>query len=185
MKHIRKFEDHKISKKIISIIKESVLQVGDVYKVRSITDVPQSFINACAKAVKDKTGKNVRNFYSDVDIAEIAVNHIATQYLNVDSVPSDIFMGNDAQAQAQAQTQAQPQAQAQPAQAQVQAQPQIQPQAQPQDSPQVQSELEQPQSQIEENPSDSDGEESKEDGFEEVQDEEEDNEEDNEEDLPL
>ena len=131
MKHVRNFETYKIKKQIDSLIKESVLQVSDGFKVRSITDVPKSLINACVKMVKDKTGKDIRTFYSDVDIAEMAVNHILSQNLNTDNISSDLFIGTDAQPQAQPQVQAQ-------AQPQVQAQAQPQVQAQPQDHPEPQ-----------------------------------------------
>ena len=54
MKHIRTFESYKTEKvKLTSInksafveaVKESVLQVGDIYKVRSMVDIPQSLIS--------------------------------------------------------------------------------------------------------------------------------------------
>jgi hypothetical protein len=166
MKHLRKFEKYTNLRKKDQIIKESVLQVNDIYKVRTFIDIPQSLVNAYVKKVKDTTGKNLRQFFGDVDIAEEVVKYINTNFLNVDQIPAGALMG-DAQSQGETQTDSQPQAQpaqaqaqpaqAQPAQAQpqtqdqaqaqpVQAQPQSQPQAEAQPQVQVQAES-QPQGQ--------------------------------------
>jgi hypothetical protein len=192
MKHLRKFEKYTNLRKKDQIIKESVLQVNDIYKVRTFIDIPQSLINAYVKKVKDTTGKNLRQFFGDVDIAEEVVKYINTNFLNVDQIPAGALMGDaqsqgetqtDSQAQpaqaqpSQAQPQAQPQAQAQPAQAQaqtqdqaqaqpVQAQPQAQPQAEAQPQVQVQAES-QPQGQGEFEEVAEEGEEEKEEGTEE------------------
>jgi hypothetical protein len=155
MKHLRKFEKYTINRKKEEIIKESVLQVNDIYKVRTFIDIPQSLVNAYVKKVKDNTGKNLRQFFGDVDVAEEIVKYINTNFLNVDQIPAGALMG-DAQGEGQAQGQAQgqmptqgqpePQDQAQP-QAQteaqpVQAQPQVQVQAEAQPQGQTQGEFE-------------------------------------------
>ena len=191
MKHLRKFEKYTNLRKKDQIIKESVLQVNDIYKVRTFIDIPQSLINAYVKKVKDTTGKNLRQFFGDVDIAEEVVKYINTNFLNVDQIPAGALMG-DAQSQGETQIDSQPQAQAQPAQAQpaqaqpaqaqtedqpqaqaqqaqaqpVQAQPQTQPQAEAQPQVQVQAES-QPQGQGEFEEVDEEGEEEKEEGTEE------------------
>ena len=124
MRHLRKFEKYTINRKKEEIIKESVLQVNDIYKVRTFIDIPQSLINAYVKKVKDTTGKNLRQFFGDVDIAEEVVKYINTNFLNVDQIPAGALMG-DGQSQSEAQPQTEPQAQVEP-QAQPQAQPQVQ-----------------------------------------------------------
>ena len=150
MKHIRTFESYRIKKNREEIIKESVLQVNDIYKVKTMVDIPQSLINAYVKKVKDTTGKNLRQFFGDVDIAEEIVKYINMNNLDVDKIPGGALMGGG---QSQTQTQVQPQVQseaepqAQP-QAQTQEAPQVQPQVQPQAQPQVQTEAE-PQAQPE------------------------------------
>jgi hypothetical protein len=150
MKHLRKFEKYTNLRKKDQIIKESVLQVNDIYKVRTFIDIPQSLINAYVKKVKDTTGKNLRQFFGDVDIAEEVVKYINTNFLNVDQIPAGALMG-DAQSQGENQTDSQAQAQpaqAQPAQAQAQAQAQpAQAQAQTQDQAQAQPVQAQPQAQ--------------------------------------
>ena len=151
MKHIRTFENYRVRKNRDEIIKEAVLQVNDVYKVKTMIDIPQSLINAYVKKVKDTTGKNLRQFFGDVDIAEEIVKYINTNNLNVDNIPGGALMGG--QAQEETQTQVQPQAQTQEeTQTQVQPQGQIQPQDQEeiQVQPQGQEEIQaQPQGQEE------------------------------------
>ena len=135
MKHIRKFESHRNRRRRDEIIKESVLQVNDIYKVRTMVDIPQSLINSYVKKVKDVTGKNVRQFFGDVDIAEEIVKWVNLNFLNVDQVPAGALTGDaqgqpevvQGQAQAPVQGQAQGQAQAQaPVQGQAQGQAQAQ-----------------------------------------------------------
>lgn len=146
MKHIRKFESYRNNKRRDEIIKESVFQVNDIYKVRTLIDIPQSLINAYVKKVKDNTGKNLKQFFGDVDIAEEIVKYVTLNFTNVDQVPAGALTG-DAQGSPEGQKQAQPQTEPQ---AQTQAQPQSQTQSQGQAQVQVQTEAEpqaQPQSQ--------------------------------------
>ena len=150
MKHIRTFENYRTKSKREEIIKESVFQVNDIYKVKTMIDIPQSLINAYVKKVKDTTGKNLRQFFGDVDIAEEIVKYINMNNLDVEKIPGGALMGGQVQpqtqteAQPEAQTEVQPQAQTQ-AQVQTEAQPQAQTEAQPQ--AQVQTEA-QPQAQV-------------------------------------
>jgi hypothetical protein len=152
MNHIRKFQSFRKGKKREEIIKEAVFQVNDIYKVKTTIDIPQSLINAYVKKVKDNTGKNLRQFFGDMDIAEEIVKFVAQSGLDADTLSATALVGG-AQGQAQGQGQSQPQAQTQPqAQAQPQAQGQVQVQtqgegqvqAQPQDQGQGQA---QPQAQ--------------------------------------
>jgi hypothetical protein len=179
MNHIRKFKSFSEGKRREEIIKEAVFQVNDIYKVKTTIDIPQSLINAYVKKVKDNTGKNLRQFFGDMDIAEEIVKFVAQSGLDADTLSATALVGG---AQGQAQGQAQPQAETQPeaqpqahpegqAQVQVQTQGETQPQAQPQVQPQAQPEGQaQPQGQGE---------------FEEVQGQsEEEGEEENEEELP-
>jgi hypothetical protein len=129
MKHIRTYENYRVKKNREEIIKESVLQVNDIYKVKTMIDIPQSLINAYVKKVKDTTGKNLRQFFGDVDIAEEIVKYINMNNLDVEKIPGGALMGGG-QSQAQStQTEAQPQ---------VQTEGEAQPQAQTQEAPQAQ-----------------------------------------------
>jgi hypothetical protein len=137
MKYIRTFESHRavkgslktIDAKVFNqvvddLIKESVIQVGDIYKVRVMADVPQSLLNAYVKKVKDTTGKNVRQFFGDVEVAEELVRHIVTLGLDVDTIDPNVLLGGP-QAQSQSSDQAQVvDAQVQPVQGTTQEVPQ-------------------------------------------------------------
>ena len=171
MKHIRTFESYRIRKNREEIIKESVLQINDIYKVKTMIDIPQSLINAYVKKVKDTTGKNLRQFFGDVDIAEEIVKYINMNNLDVEKLPGNALMGG-----AQGQGQTQPQGETE-GEAQAQAQPQAQPQAQAQGEAQPQGQA-QPQAQAQEAPAQ--GEEEKEED-----EEKEDEEKEDEEELPL
>jgi hypothetical protein len=152
MKHIRQFESFRIRKNREEIISEAVLQVNDIYKVKTMIDIPQSLINSYVKKVKDTTGKNLRQFFGDVDIAEEIVKYITLNNTDVEKIPGNALMGG-----AQGQVQAQPQGQVQvetegeaETQAQPQAQEEVQPQAQEEVQPQAQEdEFEEPQAQEE------------------------------------
>jgi hypothetical protein len=151
MKHVRTFEKYRIVKNREELIKEAVLQVNDIYKVKTMIDIPQSLLNSYIKKVKDTTGKNLRTFFGDVDLAEEIVKWVTMNFLDVEKIPGNALMGG-----AQGQVQAQSQMQGQP-QVQVESQPQAQeepmqeePQAQEepmQEEPQAQGEFEEPQAQ--------------------------------------
>ena len=71
MKHIKKFEFYRIERKREEIIKESVLQVNDIYKVKSMIDIPQSLINAYVKKEsfdKYEEGAFVKVVYKNDDL---------------------------------------------------------------------------------------------------------------------
>ncbi len=144
MNHIRKFLSYKSKKNPTQVVKESVLQVDDNYKVRVIVDVKKTMVNSYIKKVSDNTQKNLRDFYSDMDIVEELVKHVVETGMNVDNIPATILVGGaQGQAQGQGQAQAQPQAQmqGQSQQAQVQTEPAQdfeEVQAQPQGQGQIQ-----------------------------------------------
>ena len=151
MKHIRQFESFRVRKNREEIIRESVLQVNDIYKVKTMIDIPQSLINSYVKKVKDTTGKNLRQFFGDVDIAEEIVKYITLNNTDVEKIPGNALMGGpQGQGQAQGQGQVQVQTEGEPqAQTQGQAQPQAQPQGQAQGQAQPQEQA-QPQGQAQE-----------------------------------
>ena len=156
MNHIRKFQSFRKGKKREEIIKEAVFQVNDIYKVKTTIDIPQSLINAYVKKVKDNTGKNLRQFFGDMDIAEEIVKFVAQSGLDADTLSATALVGGaqgqgQGQAQPQAQTQMEAQPQAQPqaqGQVQVQTQGEGQVQAQPQAQGQGQGEFEEVQGQV-------------------------------------
>lgn len=142
MKHVKAFEKFRILKNREDIIKEAVFQVNDIYNVQVTVPITQAIINKYVQKVKETTGKNLRQFFGDVQIAEEITKYVMTSGLDVEKIPGGAILGG--------QTQAQPQGQAQP-QAQTQEMPQVQPQAQPEiqaqapvDQTQVQAQVQPP-----------------------------------------
>jgi hypothetical protein len=137
MKHVKAFEKFRIQKNREDIIKEAVYQVNDIYNVQVTVPITQAIINKYVQKVKETTGKNLRQFFGDVQLAEEITKWVMTNGLDVEKIPGGAILGGQTQAQGQAQAQA-PQAQtqempqAQPeAQAPVEGQPQVQTQVQP------------------------------------------------------
>lgn len=153
MKHVKAFEKFRIQKNREDIIKEAVYQVNDIYNVQVTVPITQTIINKYVQKVKETTGKNLRQFFGDVQLAEEITKWVVTNGLDVEKIPGGAILGGQTQAQGQAQSapqaqtqempQAQPQAQPE-AQAPVEGQPQVQTQVQGQPA---ENEFEQPQAQ--------------------------------------
>ena len=141
MKHVKAFEKFRIQKNREDIIKEAVYQVNDIYNVQVTVPITQTIINKYVQKVKETTGKNLRQFFGDVQLAEEITKWVMTNGLDVEKIPGGAILGGQTQAQGQAQAQA-PQAQTQEMpQAQPQAQPEVQAQAPVEGQPQVQTQV--------------------------------------------
>jgi len=130
MKHVKAFEKFRIQKNREDIIKEAVYQVNDIYNVQITVPITQAIINKYVQKVKETTGKNLRQFFGDVQLAEEITKWVMTNGLDVEKIPGGAILGGQTQAQGQAQaapqaqtqetTQAQPESQA-PVEGQTQA----------------------------------------------------------------
>ncbi len=136
MKHVKAFEKFRIQKNREEIIKEAVYQVNDIYNVQVTVPITQAIINKYVQKVKETTGKNLRQIFGDVQLAEEITKYVVTNGLDVEKIPGGAILGGQTQTQGQVQVQGQAQTQEMP-QVQVQAQGQ-QAQGQPQEMPQVQ-----------------------------------------------
>lgn len=99
MKHLRKFESYTIRKKREEIIRESVLLVNDIYKVTTIVDVSQTLLKAYVKKVKELTGTNINQYYSDENAIEQIIKSVIMQGLDVEKLPTNILVASPTQAQ--------------------------------------------------------------------------------------
>lgn len=151
-KNLHEFGKFQSKRRNIVSLNENVQAVDDVYRVRKRIDVPMSLVNAFKKKVKDESGKNISQFYSDVELAEEIAEYIITSYVSIENLPVNLILG-DQYSKAQGGAQAQGQAQfndtedldeTQPAQAQLPAQPGAQGQAQLPPQPGVQGQAQQP-----------------------------------------
>lgn len=140
MKHVKAFEKFRILKNREDIIKEAVYQVNDIYNVQVTVPITQAIINKYVQKVKETTGKNLRQFFGDVQLAEEITKYVMTNGLDVEKIPGGAILGGQTQAQGQAQPQAQTQ---EMPQVQAQVQPEIQTQA-PVDQTQVQAQVQPP-----------------------------------------
>ncbi len=94
-RYIKKFESFQIVKRIFDkATNEAVVQFDDKYRVGGI-EVPQSLINSYVKKTKDEAGKNLRQLYSDQEIAELLVKYVAANKLDVDKIPALALLGGD------------------------------------------------------------------------------------------
>lgn len=77
----------------LNSITESVFKMGDVYKVKTVIEVPKSLINAFVSKSKKEFEKDPRDVWSDTDLAEMFASYVATTFMNIDSIPLDAIMG--------------------------------------------------------------------------------------------
>jgi hypothetical protein len=130
MKNFRTLKEFQNLKKDPTL-NEIVTRMDQDYSVGLRVQIPVSLVNAYIKKVKDESGKNIREFYSDMELAEMMSQHLATTYLDIKNFPVSLTLGEDYSSDAsvvepQTQLQMQPQAQVQTPQAQGQGQPQAQ-----------------------------------------------------------
>ena len=120
-------------------LNENVQAVDDIYRVRKRIDVPMSLVNAFKKKVKDESGKNIGQFYSDVELAEEIADYIISSYVSIENLPVNLILGDQYSKAQGGQGQPDEFDDTQPVQGQPQAQPapQGQPQAQAQPAPQA------------------------------------------------
>ena len=123
-------------------INESVYKMGDLYKVKTVIDIPKSLVNAFVSKAKKENGIDPKENWSDVDLAEMFVEYLKATFLNVESLPVSAILGENTKTPGDVQTDVQPQevqaqepvqpieAEAQEVQGQVDAQEPVQPQAQ-------------------------------------------------------
>lgn len=72
---------------------ESVFKHGDVYKVKTVIEVPKSVINQFVSKAKKENDIDPRENWSDVDLAEMIVNYVAANFISVESLPVSEILG--------------------------------------------------------------------------------------------
>ena len=114
MKNIKNLKEFKSIKN--SKLNETVTLNGNDFVVRNSITVPSSLVSAYMKKVKDESGQDILNTHSKDQIAELLVDYVANNFLNIENFPTSIVLGTAAtqvqpQVQPQVQGEAQPQAQ--------------------------------------------------------------------------
>jgi hypothetical protein len=75
-------------------VNETVLKVGEDYKVKVIHDIPVSMVEEYVQKVKEETGTNPLDNYSEIEIAEEMVRYTLKQSLLLDQIPVELFVGD-------------------------------------------------------------------------------------------
>jgi hypothetical protein len=120
-KNLTNFNDFQSKRKTINETKvnEGFL-VDDVMRVPMMVDVPVSLLKAFATKVKNETGQDIHNQWSDSLLSDEIAKYVISNFLNIENLPVNIITGNKAQAQGgkkgQGQSQVQPVQNAQNAQ---------------------------------------------------------------------
>lgn len=86
MQYVKKLDDFKTN--------ESVTPIGDKYLVNGIS-IPQRVVNAYSKKVKDQTGKDLKQIYSESQIAEELIKYVVDKFLDVETLPVSALIGGD------------------------------------------------------------------------------------------
>jgi hypothetical protein len=74
-------------------INESALKVDDTFKVKTIIDIPVSFLKSYIEKVEKETSKKATDTYTVEELAEQIVKYLVKQNLTVEQVPSSLAVG--------------------------------------------------------------------------------------------
>jgi hypothetical protein len=74
---------------------ESAFQVGDDFKVKVTLDVPISLVKEYIDKVKEETGKNPLDNFSESELAEQMVDFVVKQNLVIDNLPANFSVGDE------------------------------------------------------------------------------------------
>ena len=92
----------------LSSIHETVFKMGDVYKVKTTIDIPKSLINAFVSKAKKENNVDPRENWSDTDLAELFVSYLATNFMNIESLPVNGILGTTEETPGEVSTDVQP-----------------------------------------------------------------------------
>lgn len=84
----------KYIKKFNNTINEHVVETDGIYRVSGIK-VKKSVITSYKRKVKETTGKDLGNIYSDSQIAEELMHYISEKYLDAETIPVSALIGGE------------------------------------------------------------------------------------------
>lgn len=76
-------------------INESVVKLGNEFKVNSTYIVPLELIKQFTDKVKEETKKNPFEFWSAAEIAEQMIKYTLDQFMKIENLPSEILVGDE------------------------------------------------------------------------------------------
>jgi len=114
MKNMKNLKEFKTTNKSGERINEDVMIMGNDFIVRPAITIPGSLVSQYMKKVKDENGTKLEDKFGKNQIAEMLVNYLATNFMNIENFPTSITEGTAATQVQPVQTQVQPQGQMQP-----------------------------------------------------------------------
>lgn len=102
-----KSKEQVVAEKLGSV-NESVYKMGDLFRMKTIIDIPKSLINAFVSKAKKENGIDVRENWSDTDLVEMFVTYLTSTYLTVESLPVTQILGETTQTPGDVQSDIQP-----------------------------------------------------------------------------
>lgn len=99
-KNLTNFSDFQNKRKVVNENKlnEGFL-VDDVMRVPMMVDVPVSLLKAFSTKVKNETGTDIHNQWSDSLLSDEIAKYIFSNFLNIENLPVSIITGTKSQAQ--------------------------------------------------------------------------------------
>ena len=91
-KNIFRFGDFQNKRKGTQITNESVLAFDDHYKIRVPVDIPFSLVKSYMKKIKDETGQDIGQMYSEMELAEEMAKYVSSSYLNIENIPTNALI---------------------------------------------------------------------------------------------
>ena len=107
IKNVKSFNDFKSLKSGSSLVTEMVINQGESYQVNKIISVPKSLIKSFMKKIKDESGKNVVEEYSEAMVAELVVDYLTTTFMTIENIPTTVILGTSSSVQPVVQSQPQ------------------------------------------------------------------------------
>lgn len=111
MENVYSLKDFRNLKNNKPVTESVVIKWDNSFLVKTEVKVDQSLINAYAKKIKDESGNNVKERWSDEEIADKIANYVIGSFVNIENLPSDILTGSASKAPVQTQAQTQTQVQ--------------------------------------------------------------------------
>lgn len=73
---------------------ESVHKMGDEYRVNGVI-IPKSLINSFVSKAKKEYDIDAKENFSEIDLAQMLVDYVMKNYLEIDSLPVKTILGKD------------------------------------------------------------------------------------------
>ena len=89
--------ENKVNEAITGKVNEQITVVDDVYRIMSGKgiEVPAALVSAFTKKVKDESGQNIKQQYSEMQLAELIADYITSNFMTIENIPVSVVLGSD------------------------------------------------------------------------------------------